>query len=227
MPLLRCLLACCPRWPRWRSPARRCADDLPTLVAKLATGKLRRSRGGDRRARRHRRRRARRRSCEALGDGELYVRKADKLVFIGKADGDRLALIDAADRRAGRRGGRGRPRRKVRGQQRAARASIRDALGTLTLLSARSGACGSRRPRPCSSTPDPAALAGARRGARRGDRRRRQGARSSRRAPPPCSTSDAAARPTSSRRSTCIARARRPRRAVAADRRSRPAPTAR
>ena len=127
---------------------------------------------------------------EALAAGQLYVRKSDKRVFIGKADGNQLRSTDAIDRQAA-------PARDAEAeleprprQQPAARRDRGRASARSRLLSPDPRRRAAAPPRRCSSAAMPTALPAL-------DRRwpprrtRASSARMSRRAPPACSPSDA------------------------------------
>ena len=92
---------------------------------------------------------------EALGAGQLYVRKADNLILIGRPDGNALALVEAA---SGKPAGTGTEAdlERVRVNNRL-RGMLEAAVGSLTLMSpdprVRRGAADSLLKRP-----DPAAL---------------------------------------------------------------------
>ena len=196
------LASCCSSCIGALSSSRRAADEaaLRTIIAKFATAKgfpaieavvRELARPAIRRSRR---------PLAALADGNLYVRKSDAQVFVGKEAGASVSLLDPmSGEPAGEAAKADITKIKVNNRLRRV---IRDALGTLTLgapdPAVRLAAAETmfRKPDPAAIAPLDAAIAketdAKRQGAARaGARRGRAGLRSRR-------------RPTSSRRSTLI-----------------------
>ena len=128
------------------------AADLPALVGNLTTGSFgdretavgALATSGDARAAP---------ILEALAAGQLYVRKSDKLVVIGKTDGNQLALTEAI---SGKPAGSGAEADldRVRVNNRL-RGIIEAAVGSLTLMSPDPSGAPRAPPKPSSSAAMP------------------------------------------------------------------------